>query len=112
MRVDRLRLLDALEQIELIRQFSDRGRESFFSDLLVQSAILHRLTLLGEACRAISPELRETHPEIPWAQIIAFRNVVVHEYFGLDLELVWAIVAEQIDPLVSAFRAILGSLPE
>ena len=77
MRTDRLRLLDATEQIEMISKFSEHGREAFFSDVLVQSAILHRLALLGEACRGVSHELREAHAEIPWLQIIAFRNVVI-----------------------------------
>src|ERR1039457_7066304 len=103
MRTDRLRLLDATEQIEMISKFSEHGREAFFSDVLVQSAILHRLALLGEACRGVSPELREAHPEIPWRQIIGFRNVVIHEYFGIDLELAWAIVAEHIATLPGAF---------
>jgi uncharacterized protein with HEPN domain len=94
MRGDRLRLLDATEQIEMISKFSERGREAFFSDVLVQSAVLHRLALLGEACRGVSDQLREAHAEILWAQIIAFRNVIIHEYFGVDLELVWTIVTE------------------
>jgi len=56
MRQDRLRLLDALEQIALIRQFAAQGKAAFLGDLLVQSAILHRLVLLGEACRGLSVE--------------------------------------------------------
>ncbi len=91
MRPDRLRLLDAIEQTQLISKFAEQGREAFINDDLVQSAILHRLALLGEACRAVSAEVREAHADIPWAQIVAFRNVVVHQYFGIDLELVWAI---------------------
>ena len=111
MRTDRLRLLDAIEQIELISSFSEGGREAFFSDLIVQSAILHRLALLGEACRGVSPELRESHPEIPWPQIVAFRNIVIHEYFGLDLELVWAIVAEHVPTLALQLNSVAASLP-
>jgi uncharacterized protein with HEPN domain len=111
MRTDRLRLLDAIEQIELITSFSARGREAFFNDLLVQSAVLHRLALLGEACRGVSPELREAHAEIPWPQIIGFRNVVIHEYFGIDLELVWAIVAEHIATLGAQLNSVVASLP-
>ena len=65
MRTDRLRLLDATEQIEMISKFSEHGREAFFSDVLVQIAILHRLALLGEACRGVSDELREAHGEFP-----------------------------------------------
>jgi uncharacterized protein with HEPN domain len=76
MRTDRLRLIDATEQVEMISSFSERGREAFFADVLVQSAVLHRLALLGEACRGVSDELRSVHAEIPWAQVIAFRNVV------------------------------------
>ena len=109
MRNDRLRLLDALEQIELISSFARHGREAFVNDLLVQSAILHRLALLGEACRSVSPTLRDAHPEIPWAQIIGFRNVVIHEYFGVDLELVWTIVAEHTQILRAQLSAILDS---
>jgi uncharacterized protein with HEPN domain len=110
MRTDRLRLLDAIEQIELISTFSARGREAFFNDLIVQSAVLHRLALLGEACRGVSPELREAHQEIPWAQVIAFRNVIIHEYFGIDLELVWAIAAEHIATLAAQLRSVVASL--
>jgi uncharacterized protein with HEPN domain len=112
MRTDRLRLLDAIEQIELISSFSERGREAFFNDLIIQSAILHRLALLGEACRGVSAELREAHPEVAWPQIIAFRNIVIHEYFGIDLELVWAIVTEHIGALQAQLNLVAASWPE
>lgn len=102
MRADRLRLLDAIDQIALVRQFSAQGRDRFLQDAMMQSAILHRLALLGEACRGLSSELRKTHPEVPWAQIIAFRNVVIHEYFGVELDLVWTIVAEQMEDRLGA----------
>jgi len=111
-RSDRLRLLDALDQIQLIRKFAASGRETFFGDPLSQSAILHRLTLLGEACRGLSTDLRAAHPEIPWNQIIAFRNVVIHQYFGVDLELVWAIVTEHTAALGSSLEAILDALED
>lgn len=112
MNADRFRVLDAIEQVELISQFSQKGRDAFFGDVMVQSAILHRLTLLGEACRALTAAVRETHPEVPWRQIIAFRNVLIHEYFGIDLELVWTIVVEHIPTLGAQLRAIADSLPE
>jgi uncharacterized protein with HEPN domain len=111
-RNDRLRVLDALEQISLVRSFAERGREAFYSDILIQSAILHRLALLGEACRALSPQLRSAHPELPWAQIVAFRNVLIHEYFGIDLDLVWEIVVSGIGPIKTALTSILVTLAE
>jgi uncharacterized protein with HEPN domain len=70
------------------------------------------LALLGEACRGLSSTLRESHPEVPWPQIVAFRNVVVHEYFGIDLELVWAIVTEHVAALGEQLRSISDSLPD
>ncbi len=112
MRNDRLRLLDALDQIELIKQFSTHGKDAFLSDLLIQSALLHRLTLLGEACRGVSAELQAAHREVPWAQIVSFRNIVVHEYFGIDLELVWEIIDKEIDGLGSALQSILSAQGE
>ena len=75
MRADRLRLLDAVEQIELISRFSHQGRDAFFSDVLIQSAVLHRLALLGEACRGLSSALREAHPEVPWPQILSLIHI-------------------------------------
>jgi uncharacterized protein with HEPN domain len=112
MRTDRLRLLDAIEQTQLISTFAEHGREAFLNHVLVQSAILHRLALLGEACRAVSVEVREAHAEIPWPQIIAFRNVVVHQYFGIDLELVWAIVTERIEILGAQLQAVVDSVED
>jgi uncharacterized protein with HEPN domain len=107
MRADLLRLLDATEQIELLSKFCERGREAFFSDVLVQSALLHRLALLGEACRGVSDELREAHADIPWLRIIALRNVVIHEYCGVDLELVWTIVTEHVPVPGAQLEAIV-----
>jgi uncharacterized protein with HEPN domain len=111
-RSDRLRLLDAIEQIDLVQKFAQAGRETFASDPLVQSAILHRLALLGEACRGLSDELCAAHPEVPWRQIIAFRNILIHEYFGVDLDLAWAIVTEHLNPIRLALCSIAQSLPD
>jgi uncharacterized protein with HEPN domain len=69
------------------------------------------LALLGEACRGVSSEVREAHPEIPWAQIVGFRNVVIHEYFGIDLELVWTIVSEHLTILRAQLNSAVTSLP-
>ena len=54
--------------------------------------------------------MRAAHPEIPWPQIVGFRNVVIHEYFGIDLQLVWEIVAEHIATLGAQLNSVLASL--
>ncbi len=55
---------------------------------MVRSAVLHQLTVMGEIARAISPDIRERHPQLPWTRTRGFRNVAVHEYFAID----WAAV--------------------
>jgi hypothetical protein len=70
----------------------------------------------GWHCSAILsgalPQFREAHADIPWPQIIALRNIVIDEYFGVDLKLVWGIVEEQLGPLDCALREILAAIPE
>jgi uncharacterized protein with HEPN domain len=73
-----------------IRELTAAGRETFETDRSAQQAVAYNLAVLGEAARALSPELRERHPQMPWRDVIAQRNLVVHEYHRLDLESLWA----------------------
>ncbi len=61
----------------------------------MQTWIVHHLQIIGEAVRGLSDEIRSAHPDILWAQIAAMRNILVHDYFGIDLEEVWAAVADE-----------------
>jgi uncharacterized protein with HEPN domain len=56
---------------------------------LLQSAVAQKLSLIGEAASRISTEFRRSHPEVPWARIVAFRNILVHAYFSIDWQVVW-----------------------
>jgi uncharacterized protein with HEPN domain len=109
MRDDRSRLEDMLEAIERVEKYAARGRDAFEGDL-VQVWIVHHIQIIGEAARKLSEALRQSHPEVPWAQIIAMRNILVHDYFGLDLEEVWAAVQRDLPALKSQIGAILHEL--
>lgn len=90
MRPEALYLEDVLDAADAIADFLegvDRGR--FEGDDLVRSAVLHKLAVIGEAAANVSAERRAAWAEIPWVQIVGFRNFVVHEYFGLDPEITW-----------------------
>jgi uncharacterized protein with HEPN domain len=63
--------------------------------------------LIGEAASKLGRPFQETHPSIPWAQIIAMRNILVHEYFGMDLEAVWQVVERDLPELKAKLEAIL-----
>ena len=85
MKDDASRLQDILEAISRIEKYAARGRDTFERDELVQTWILHNLQIIGEAARGVSAELQARHVEVPWRQIIAMRNILVHDYFTVDL---------------------------
>ncbi len=107
MRDDRERLLDILEAVERIDRYVRFGRERFEKDELVQTWIVHNLQIVGESCRAISAQFREAHPEISWSRIIGMRNILVHDYFGIDTDVVWEAVEKEIPQLRERTRALL-----
>jgi len=111
-RESRERVLDILEAIERIEKYAAGGRESFDKDELVQVWILHHLQVLGEAVNALRPSLHQEFPEVPWAQIVGMRNVLVHQYFGIDTDIVWTVVDRELPRLKAQFRAILSDLDE
>jgi uncharacterized protein with HEPN domain len=109
LRRDRQRLEDILEAIERIEKYASGGRATFDRDELVQIWVLHHLQIIGEAVRGLSDEIRSAHPDIPWAQIAAMRNILVHDYFGIDLEEVWAAVVRDLPHLKAKIAAALVS---
>jgi uncharacterized protein with HEPN domain len=78
-----------LEAIERIDRYAEKGREAFEKDELIQNWFVHHLQIVGEAAAKLGRRFHEDHPELPWAQIVGMRNVLVHDYFGVDLEEVW-----------------------
>jgi uncharacterized protein with HEPN domain len=107
MRNDRERLLDIQEAISKIEKYSILGKNDFLNDELIQSWILLQLQIIGEAARAMSDETHKQYSEISWRDIIDFRNLLVHEYFRIDLKLVWKIVDKEIPILRQQINFIL-----
>lgn len=106
MRVESERILDMLEAIERIRRQAARGRAAFEHDELIQTWIVHHLQIIARAAARMSGSFRDAHTAIPWAQVIAMRNVLVHDYFGIDLEEVWQVVERDLPPLERELRAV------
>lgn len=107
MRSDRERLLDIAEAIDRITRYASRGRADFEAQELIQTWVIHHIEIMGEAASRISPELREAHPEIPWAQVVAMRNVLAHDYFGIDVERVWNAVERDLPELRRQVQVLL-----
>jgi len=113
MRPEKLYLQDILDACDAIERFLQRTNESAFTrDELVQSAILQKLIVIGEAAARLPRSFTERHPEIEWADIIAFRNFAVHEYFAVDWRIVWVTATEDVPLLRSKMKALLSQLEE
>ncbi len=102
-------LLDIARAANLVLIFKQGvAEDSFYNDLKTQSAILHQLLIMGEAVKRLSMSFRATHPAIDWKSIAGLRDILIHAYDTVDIELVWEIVntnipelIEQLTPLVS-----------
>lgn len=77
------------------------------ADRRTRDAILHNLFVLGEAAKAVPPEVRERHPEVEWRGMTGLRDIVGHEYFGLDDDIVWDIVKTELPKVIEQLQAVL-----
>lgn len=106
MRDRRERLLDMLEAIERIERYAAKGRAEFEKDELIQTWVVHHLQIVGEAAAKLGREFHEQHPSIAWPQVVAMRNVLIHDYFGVDLEEVWRVVERDLSELKSKLERL------
>lgn len=98
-------ILEATRKIEdIIRATSE---QSFLGDAVQQAAVLHHLTVIGEAINRLSMQVRDRHPEVPWHQIVSVRNRIVHAYFDLDWEILWVAATEDVPALQKQIAAII-----
>jgi len=81
-------------------------------DELVQSAVLQKLIVIGEAAARLPRSFTEQHPHIEWADIVAFRNIAVHEYLAIDWWIVWVTATEDVPMLCKRIKTLLNQLDE
>ena len=110
MRSERERLLDILEAIERIEKYAEEGKDTFEADELIQTWIVHHITIIGEACRTLPDDFQARYSNVPWADIIAMRNILVHHYFGIDTDAVWSVVERDLPELKLNIQTILKGL--
>ncbi len=101
-------LKDILNAIERIESYTRDGKEEFLSSPSLQDATLFRLQTIGEAVNQLPDELKEKYPEIPWRQIVGFRNLLAHVYWQVDLATVWAILEPEGD--LAALKVVVKKL--
>ncbi len=110
MKSDKTYLLHILELIGRIEDATSSGKFAFLESRLHQDAVLRNLHTLTETTQRLSLELKVTHPDVEWSTLAAFRNVLVHDYLGIDIELVWAVVSQDIPAFKGKITTILAGL--
>ena len=97
-------ILDATEKIE---SYTSVGRDTFLATSHWQDATLRQLEIIGEATKKLSREIRDRYPQVPWRRIAGLRDVLIHDYMGVDLVAVWEITEKHLPGLRKHIQAIL-----
>ncbi|MCX7839145.1 MAG: DUF86 domain-containing protein [Anaerolineae bacterium] len=102
-------LLDILDNVEKVERFTAGiTQEKFEANDEKVYAVIHALQTIGEAARHLPRSLRQRYADVPWDDIMGMRDIVVHEYFGVDLDIIWQTVQRDLAPLQVAIRKILA----
>ncbi|KAA3657114.1 MAG: DUF86 domain-containing protein [Calditrichaeota bacterium] len=96
-------ILDAIYEIE--KYVQDKSFSDFMSDSMLQSARIRQLEIIGEAAGKISIDIKEKTGNVAWREIISLRNLLIHAYFGIDLQIVWEIIQNDLPSLKAQIRA-------
>lgn len=109
MKDDRVYLQHIRDALDDIAAYCGSDRDGFFSDRMRQDATLRKLEVIGQAVKNLSEPTKSRRPEIPWKQIAGMRDKVIHDYFGVNLEIVWAVVELELPKLKVAIADLLES---
>lgn len=98
-------ILESIKEIE--KNVFDLDKESFLENTTIQDAVIRRLEIIGEATKNISEDFRGKYPEIEWRKIAGLRDIIVHAYFQISLDLVWKIIQKDIPVLDKQLQKIM-----
>jgi uncharacterized protein with HEPN domain len=108
-RSDRELLSDIRESIQRISEYlSGFDYESFVKDIKTQDAVIRNLEILGEATKRLSQEFRTAHAEVPWKSMAGARDRLIHDYFGVNLDVVWQIVSVELPKVIEQLPDIVS----
>ncbi len=111
MKDDRVYLAHIIECIRNIQEDTRGEREFFLANRTARDAVLRNLHTLTESTQHLSPQVKDSHPEVEWLKIAAFRNVVVHNYLGIDLSRIWDVIVQDLPILDRQMKLILSQFP-
>jgi uncharacterized protein with HEPN domain len=94
---------------ENIHTYTSGGRAAFFADRMRQDATLRKPQVIGEAVKRLSADTKSKQPQIPWKQIAGMRDKVIHDYFGINLDIIWGVVEKNLPALGRAVQELLDN---
>ncbi len=108
----RVYLAQILECIERISKYTSDGKKVFLADQLTQDAVIRNFEIIGEAAKRVPEDYKQSHPKIPWRGLTAFRDVLIHQYEGVDLQEVWKVIEKELPSLKAAITRVLPPLDQ
>lgn len=96
MKNDKVYLEHILECIDYIFDYVSAGKDEFIEKKIIQDAVIRNLEIIGEATKKLSAEFKTKEDDIPWRKMAGLRDVLIHDYFGVDLEIVWNVVDKEL----------------
>ena len=99
-------ILDAIRRIESYTL--EVSQEIFLENFMMQDAIMHQIEIVGEASNSISDKFQDEHSDLPWMQMRAIRNKIVHDYRGINLHIIWDTVKNDLPALKAQIQTLLG----
>ena len=100
-------ILESIEWIE--KDIKGMQKDDFLKNVPMQDAVIRRIEIIGEAIRNLPPDLKDENKDVSWQDIMDMRNKIIHQYFGVDLELVWEVTKKDIPQLKDQIEGILSS---
>lgn len=110
MKDDKFYLNHIIESMTYIESYITGGKDEFFKSRLIQDAVMRNLEIIGEAVKKVSMNTRNQHEDIPWREMAGLRDVLIHEYFGVDLRTVWGVVEKELPRLKPQIEDIIKEL--
>ena len=101
-------MIEAIGKIE--RYTENMNFEDFSNNELIQDGVIRNLEIIGEAVKNLPDDIKKDYPEVEWRKIAGLRDILIHAYFGVDLEIIWDIVKNKVPELKEMVRKILSNL--